>query len=124
MSRLRSNCSAIFVVPRLLVEVNSFTPAIRANWRSRGVATVAAIVSGLAPGRAAVTEMAGNSTCGNGDTGKTLKASAPANATAMVSSVVATGRWMNADEIFMPPQDGDNRCADALALARRAAQKR
>ena len=34
-----------------------------------GVATVAAIVSGLAPGRLALTVMVGKSTCGNGDTG-------------------------------------------------------
>ena len=40
------------------------TPAIRPNWRSSGVATAEAIVSGLAPGRPAETLMVGNSTSG------------------------------------------------------------
>ena len=47
-----------------LVEVISVTPAMRPNWRSSGVATADAMVSGLAPGSAADTEMVGNSTCG------------------------------------------------------------
>ena len=62
--------------------------------RSSGVATVAAIVSGLAPGRLAVTVMTGNSTCGNGATGISRNDSAPAIATPSVSKVVATGRSM------------------------------
>jgi hypothetical protein len=37
--------------------------------RATGVATVAAMVSGLAPGKLAVTEMVGNSTWGKGATG-------------------------------------------------------
>ena len=49
--RLRSNCKVIPVEPRLLEEVISFSPAIRPNCRSSGVATEDAIVSGLAPGR-------------------------------------------------------------------------
>lgn len=35
-------------------------PAIVENWLSSGVATAAAMVSGEAPGRLAVTEMVGN----------------------------------------------------------------
>ena len=39
------------------------------NWPSRGVATAAAMVSGEAPGRLAVTWMVGKSTLGNSETG-------------------------------------------------------
>jgi hypothetical protein len=59
------------------------------------------MVSGLAPGSCAETEMVGKSTCGRGDTGRIRKATAPNKATAVVSSVVATGRWINGLEIFM-----------------------
>ena len=38
------------------------TPAIRPNWRSSGVATEEAMVSGLAPGKLARTKMVGKST--------------------------------------------------------------
>src|ERR1035441_407094 len=41
-------------------------PAMRPNCRSSGVATEEAIVSGLAPGRAAPTEINGKSICGSG----------------------------------------------------------
>ena len=70
MLRLRSNCIVMLVEPSELVEVISVTPAMRPNWRSSGVATDDAIVSGLAPGRPAWTLMVGNSTCGRGETGK------------------------------------------------------
>ena len=46
------------------------TPAMRPNCRSSGVATDEAIVSGLAPGRPALTLIVGNSTCGSGETGR------------------------------------------------------
>ena len=59
----------MLVDPRALDEVISVTAAIRPNWRSSGVATDDAMVSGLAPGKPAFTEMVGNSTCGSGDTG-------------------------------------------------------
>ena len=78
--------------PRVLDEVISVTAAMRPNWRSSGVATEEAMVSGLAPGRPALTEMVGKSTCGSGDTGRMRKATAPASAMATVRSVVATGR--------------------------------
>ena len=45
-------------------------PAMRPNWRSSGVATAEAIVSGLAPGSEAETEIVGKSICGSGETGK------------------------------------------------------
>ena len=69
ISRLMSNWRVTRVEPSELEEVISLTPAIRPSVRSSGVATVAAMVSGLAPGRPAVTEMVGKSTCGKGDTG-------------------------------------------------------
>jgi len=52
----------ILVDPSVLDEVISFKPAILPNWRSSGVATEDAIVSGLAPGRPALTEIEGKST--------------------------------------------------------------
>ena len=99
--RFRSNCSVILVAPRELDEVISVTAAMRPNWRSSGVATEDAIVSGLAPGRPALTEIVGKSTCGSGDTGKSRNATAPASATAVDKSVVATGLRINGSEIFM-----------------------
>ena len=80
------------VLPSELAEVISVTPAMWPNCRSSGVATEEAMISALAPGRLALTEMVGKSTSGRGDTGSTLNAIAPARATATVSSVVATGR--------------------------------
>jgi hypothetical protein len=59
------------------------------------------MISGLAPGKDADTEIVGKSTCGNGDTGSTLKAARPESTTAAVSSVVAMGRWMKGVEKFM-----------------------
>ena len=69
MSRDRSNWSATPVEPRKLAEVISVTAAMRPSWRSSGVATAEAIVSGLAPGSAADTMTVGKSTCGSGATG-------------------------------------------------------
>ncbi len=70
MFRLRSNCSVTFVEPSVLDEVICVTPAMRPNWRSSGVAIEEATMSGLAPGRPALTEMVGKSTCGRGETGR------------------------------------------------------
>ena len=55
MSRLKSNCSVMLVLPWLFVELIDVTPAMVENCFSRGVATDDAIVSGLAPGRLALT---------------------------------------------------------------------
>src|ERR1700722_6888550 len=94
----------MLVVPMLLEEVISVTPAMRPNWRSSGVATEDAMISGLAPGKPAPTEMVGKSTCGRAETGSSLKATAPARARAMVSSAVATGRRMNGvDKLIASP---------------------
>src|ERR1700722_14942475 len=67
--RLRSNCMVMEQLPRELDDVISFRPAMRPNWRSRGVATEDAMVPGLAPGNVAVTIRVGNSTSGGGATG-------------------------------------------------------
>jgi hypothetical protein len=93
----------IEVLPSELDEVISVTPAIWLNWRSSGVAIAEAVISGLAPGRLAETEIVGKSTCGNGETGRTSKAMAPTSVMPAVSKVVATGRRMKGAEIFMFP---------------------
>ena len=51
MSRSRSNCSVMVVTPSAFVEVIESRPAMVENCFSSGVATAAAMVSGLAPGR-------------------------------------------------------------------------
>src|SRR5205823_10353041 len=102
MLRLKSNCRTMPVEPRELVEVISVTPAMRPNWRSSGAATEVAMVSGLAPGNVAETWIVGKSTVGRAATGRNRKATAPTSATAMVSSVVPTGRRMKGAEMFMP----------------------
>ena len=91
----------MFVFPSELEEVISVTPAMRPNWRSSGVATEEAMISGLAPGSDALTEIVGKSICGSGDTGNTKKATQPASAIATSSSVVATGRWINGADMFI-----------------------
>ena len=69
MSRLRSNCSVMLVVPWVLVEFIDVRPEIVENCFSSGSATADAIVSGLAPGRVALTEMVGKSIAGRSLTG-------------------------------------------------------
>src|SRR5947209_2880509 len=101
-SRLRSNCIVIEAEPVEDEEVISLIPAILANWRSRGVATAEAIVSGSAPGNPADTEITGYSTSGRLATGRNLYATAPARITAMDSRKVATGRLMNGAEMCNP----------------------
>src|SRR5215470_3034828 len=62
MFRSRSNCIVIWVFPVLLCDVISVIPAILPKLRSSGVVTADAIVSGLAPGRFALTFSVGYST--------------------------------------------------------------
>ena len=57
--RAKVNWTLICVVPWEFVELMFCTPAIVENSRSSGVATAAAIVSGLAPGSEAFTWMVG-----------------------------------------------------------------
>ena len=54
MLRFRSNVSVMLVLPVPLCEVISSMPAIVVNWRSSGLATDAAIVTGSPPGRFAL----------------------------------------------------------------------
>ena len=58
------------VEPSELTDVISLSPAISPRCRSRGAATVAAMISGSAPGSCAVTLMVGNSTVGKLATGR------------------------------------------------------
>src|ERR1700733_15279316 len=92
----------MLVVPTPLVEVISSTSEMAPRWRSNGVATVAAMTSGLAPGSCADTNMAGTSTRGSGATGNSVNATTPHNATPSVNNVVATGRLMKGADIFTP----------------------
>ncbi len=69
MSRDRSNCSTMVVWPTRLCEVISLTSAMVPRWRSSGSATLEAMVSGLPPGRLAVTNTVGKSTVGSEATG-------------------------------------------------------
>src|SRR6218665_3812538 len=59
VSRSRANCRLTRAVPLALTEVISLPPAINPKRRSNGVVTVLAMVSGLAPGMLAETEIAG-----------------------------------------------------------------
>ena len=59
MFRSNENCSVIVVLPSELVDVMLSTPAMVVNCFSSGVATALAMVSGLAPGNAAVTVIVG-----------------------------------------------------------------
>ena len=60
----------MLVEPCLDDEFIALTPAMFENWRSSGVATAAAMVSGLAPGSEAETWMVGKSTFGRSLTGR------------------------------------------------------
>ena len=100
MLRSRSNCSVIWVSPSELLEVICDSPAISENWRSSGCATLAAMVSGLAPGSRPVTWRVGKSTWGSGATGSSGQATSPISSTAAASSEVPIGRLMKAAEMF------------------------
>src|SRR4029450_10337424 len=92
--RARANWSGMRGGASELREVSSVTPAIPPNRRSSGAATVAAIVSGSAPGRLAVTLMVGKSTVGMLATGRKRYATTPTTNNPIASSVVPTGRRM------------------------------
>jgi hypothetical protein len=62
--RLRANCRVMEVDPIEDDETIESSPAMVENCRSSGVATAAAIVSGLAPGSDALTLIVGKSTFG------------------------------------------------------------
>ena len=69
MSRPRSNCSVIWLMPNELDDVMVESAGIWPNWRSSGPVISAATVSGLAPGSCVVTCTVGKSTCGSDETG-------------------------------------------------------
>ena len=72
MSRASSNCSVMRVEPWLDCELIDSIPGTVDSWRSSGIATVLAMVSGLAPGRLASMRRVGKSTCGRSLTGSCL----------------------------------------------------
>jgi len=105
------------VLPWAELDVISVTPAMAPNARSSGVATVAAMVSGLAPGRLALTEMVGYSTWGRGATGSKKYAHKPASTRPSVKSAVAMGRAIKGAERFMGIQNKrykNNSCSRLL----------
>jgi hypothetical protein len=65
------------------------------------VATADAMVSGLAPGRLAVTSSVGKSTFGRSLTGSERYATRPNSAMAAIIKLVAMGRRMNVSEKFI-----------------------
>ena len=69
ISRLRSNCSEIWLTPNELVDCIDDSDGICPSWRSSGAVISDAITSGLAPGNCVVTCTVGKSTCGSADTG-------------------------------------------------------
>ncbi|GAB6387719.1 hypothetical protein STUTZSP0542_12580 [Stutzerimonas marianensis] len=69
--------------------------------RSSGVATLEAMISGLAPGRLACTVMTGKSMFGSGDTGNNPKLTPPSKRIARLSNIVATGRAMKGADRFI-----------------------
>ena len=95
-----ANCSVTDVLPSELDEVIESSPSMVENSRSSGVATDAAIVSGLAPGSDACTRMVGKSTFGSALTGRRKYARMPNSRIPTITSVVATGRLMNKPEMF------------------------
>src|ERR1700684_512884 len=99
--RFKSNCNVTCVVPKALVEVICVRPEICANCVSRGVATDEAMVSGLAPGKLAETEMVGKSTCGSGATGSRGKTTRPTRKIPPINSEVAIGLRTNGSEMLM-----------------------
>jgi hypothetical protein len=102
-STLRSseNWMVIDVDPSWLDDVMLSMPAMVENCFSSGVATEAAIVSGLAPGSDALTLMVGKSTLGRSLTGSVRHAERPPASRASISSVVMTGRRMNGATMSM-----------------------
>ena len=100
MLRFRSNVIVMFVLPVRLCEVISSMPAIVVNWRSSGLATDAAIVTGSPPGRFACTLIVGYSTAGKSLTGRPRYATTPNRAMAAISRLVAIGRRMKSSEMF------------------------
>src|SRR5258708_27648176 len=92
----------MLVLPMPLDEVIESIPATVANWRSSGVATAEAMVSGLAPGSAAFTCRVGKSTLGRSLTGSARYPAMPNKMIPIISNAVITGRLMKMAVMFMP----------------------
>src|SRR5882762_1372878 len=88
----------MLVSPREFVEVMESMPAMVENCFSSGVATEEAIVSGLAPGREALTKIVGKSTLGRSLTGNSRYAKTPKIKIAAMTKVVIMGRLMKSSE--------------------------
>jgi hypothetical protein len=76
-------------------------PAMVENCLSRGVATDEAIVSGLAPGRLAVTRRVGKSTFGRSLTGRSLYPMTPKRRIPNITRVVITNRRIKISDKFI-----------------------
>ena len=113
---LRTNSSVTCVEPSELVDVIESRPEIFENWFSSGVATADAMVSGLAPGKLAVTSRVGKSTFGRSLTGSERYATKPNSAMAAIIKLVAMGRRMNVSEKFIYCVCGARTLACATAL--------
>src|SRR5690625_6684747 len=74
ISRSISNINVTRLDPSELRERISLIPEIEPRACSNGVATLEAMVCGLAPANCADTEIMGKSTCGKGATGKKIYA--------------------------------------------------
>src|SRR5262252_7726758 len=126
MFRSSENCNVIDVLPSELVDVIESSDAIVENCFSSGVATAVAIVSGLAPGNDAFTEIVGKSTLGKSDMASVRYAITPKKARPTVSSAVATGRLTKISLTFIsqsrPPVAA--RYEEPLCLRARAATGR
>src|SRR2546421_7073328 len=94
IERSSENWIVMAVRPCALDDVIESMPAIVVNCFSSGVATAAAIVSGLAPGSEAETWIVGKSTLGRSLTGRSRKPMIPKSRIAAISRVVSTGRRM------------------------------
>src|SRR5579864_5860762 len=105
-SRAKSSVSVMDVTPRALEDVMVSRPGMVENWRSSGVATADAMVSGLAPGRLAFTTRVGKSTFGRSLTGSALYATIPNRARASINKAVATGLRMKRSEMVILPLSG------------------
>src|SRR5688572_33482010 len=103
MLRLRSNCNVMLVLPCMLDEFIDVRPEIVENRFSSGSATADAIVSGLAPGSEALTDIVGKSMAGRSATGNSRYDITPKTRMPSVMSVVVIGRVMNSAERFMNP---------------------
>src|SRR3954467_12468275 len=101
MLRLRSNWMVIWVAPCAELDDIEEMPAMVESWRSMMPATEAAMVSALAPGKVAVTEMVGKSTLGSAETGSSRKPKIPKAMIEAVMSVVITGRRIQSSESVM-----------------------